>query len=106
LAVIGHVDRAWGYSIKPPRVGPQLVPFRNLLGRILAGEPVGHATTDVSLKYAMLSAELLSLVDPALPGSTIPTAKEVALAWVERNDAQSYVVLGDPAAHLRAADLR
>lgn len=46
LAMIGHIERAWGYSIRPPSVGPQLVPFRNLIGRILGGEPAGHATKD------------------------------------------------------------
>ncbi len=42
LAVIGHIERAWGYSIQPPGVGAQLQPFRNLMIRILRGEPVGH----------------------------------------------------------------
>src|SRR5207248_2772723 len=63
LAVIGHVDQGWGYSIQPyervggavrplANVGPQLTPFRNLLDDILRGIPVGHATHDLSAKYA------------------------------------------------------
>ena len=39
LAVIGHVERAWGYSIRPVGLGNRLLPFRNLLGRVLRGEP-------------------------------------------------------------------
>ena len=37
LAAIGHVERAWGYSIKPRGLGPRLRPgaFRNLISRIL-----------------------------------------------------------------------
>lgn len=105
LAVIGHVERAWGYSIKPPGLGPQLTPFRNLLGRILAGEPVGHATTDLSQKYAALAADLLARLDPALPGGRQSTDARLAWTWVERNDAQNYVVLGDPAVRLRAESL-
>jgi hypothetical protein len=101
LAVVGHVERAWGYSIRPPGLGPQLVPLRNFLGRILDGEPVGHATTDLSLKYATLAADLLDAIDPALPAARRPTDEQLAWTWVERNDAQNYVVLGDPAVRLR-----
>jgi hypothetical protein len=101
LAVIGHVERAWGYSIQPPGVGPQLQPFRNLIGRVLAGEPVGHSTMDFSQRYATYSTELLSKLDPSLPEARRPTDGELAWAWIERNDAQNYLVLGDPAVRLR-----
>jgi hypothetical protein len=100
LAVIGHVERAWGYSIQPPGVGPQLLPFRNLVGRVLAGEPVGHATLDFSQRYATSSVALLNKLNPGLPGAQRPTDDDLAWTWVERNDAQNYVVLGDPAVRL------
>jgi hypothetical protein len=100
LAVLGHVERAWGYSIKPPGGGTQLQPFRNLIGRILSGEPVGNSTKDFSDKYAALSAELLSKLDETQPGDK-PDEKELAWTWIERNDAQNYVVLGDPAVRIR-----
>jgi hypothetical protein len=100
LAVIGHVERAWGYSIMPPGVGPQLVPFHNCIERILRGEPVGHATKDFSEKYAALSATLADLLDETRPGPR-PKDEEVAWSWIERNDAQNYVLLGDPAVRLR-----
>jgi hypothetical protein len=101
LAVIGHVERAWGYSIQPQGVGPQLQPFRNLIGRVLAGEPVGHSRMDFSQRYATYSTDLLSKLDPSLPEARRPTDGELAWAWIERNDAQNYLVLGDPAARLR-----
>src|SRR5258706_14046067 len=44
LAVIGHVDRAWGFSIQAQKVtDPQIGTFRNSIGDILSGAPVGHA---------------------------------------------------------------
>ena len=105
LAVVGHIDRAWGYSIRPQGVGPQLVPFRNFLGRMMNGEPIGHAMKDISEKYAILSTNLLDLLDVNSPGPK-PSDKDLAWAWVERNNSQNYVLLGDPAARIRSADLR
>jgi hypothetical protein len=100
LPVVGHVDRAWGFSIQPPGLGPQLLPFRNFLGRVLAGEPVGHATKDFSERFAALSVELLSQYDRTQPGQR-PSDRDLVWNWVGRNDAQSYVLLGDPAVQLR-----
>jgi hypothetical protein len=106
LAVIGHVERAWAYSIQPQGVGPQLQPFRNLMVRALRGEPVGHTTLDFSQRYATYSADLLNQLDPSVPGAQRPTDEALAWTWVERNDAQNYLVLGDPAVRLRADDLQ
>ena len=103
LAVLGHVDMAWSYSFKPPKIGQQLQPFRNLIGRILSGQPVGHSTKDFSERYAALSAELLSTLDSN--GSAVSDAR-LARMWIERNDAQNYILLGDPAARIRVADLQ
>jgi hypothetical protein len=103
LAVVGHIDRAWGYSIRPPKVGPQLLPFRNLIGRVLGGEPVGHSTLDFSQRYATASVSLANLLAPHQPGSKLPADPALVRLWVARNDAQNYVVLGDPAARLRDA---
>src|SRR5439155_9749072 len=90
LAVLGHVDRAWGYSIQPSDLGPQIQPFRSALGRILAGDPVGLATQDFSEKYAMLSAALLSALAPS-EAAEAPGELQLVVDWIERNDAQSYV---------------
>jgi hypothetical protein len=100
LAVLGHVERAWGCSIRPTGAGTQIGPFRDFLTRVMAGEPVGHATKNFSERFAVLSAELLSLLDETSPGPK-PPAAEIAATWVERNDAQNYVLLGDPAVRLR-----
>ena len=97
--MIGHVERAWGYSIRPPGIGPQLVPFRNCIGRILMGQPVGHSTRDFSEKYAVLSGDLLQKLDQTQGGAS-PSDEGLASTWIERNDAQNYIVLGDPAVRL------
>lgn len=104
LAVIGHVDRAWGYSFRCPVAGPQLQPFRNAIGRILSGQPVGHAIKDFRERFAALSTGLSDLVRDIGFGATIAD-EELCTAWIERNDAQNYALVGDPAVHLRVADL-
>jgi hypothetical protein len=107
LAVIGHVDRAWGFSIQPLKATTaQIEVFRNTLGYILTGSPVGHAVTvDFGLRFAALSTELLSAVSPtATPGSQL-SDHDLVVNWLERNDAQNYVLLGDPLARIRAEAL-
>jgi len=100
LAVMGHVERAWGYSIRPSGPTAQIGPFRDFLNRVMAGEPVGHATKNFSERYAVLSTALLSQLDETSPdGKASP--QEIAATWVERNDAQNYILLGDPAVRLR-----
>ena len=45
--------------IQPPNVeSPQLLPFQNAIGRILIGQPVGHAFKDFNERYASLSTQL------------------------------------------------
>jgi hypothetical protein len=105
LAVIGHIERAWGYSIRPPKVGPQLLPFRNLIGRVLTGEPVGHSTLDFSQRYATASVGLANLLAPHQPGAKKPDDSSLVRTWIARNDAQNYVVLGDPAVNLRKSKI-
>jgi hypothetical protein len=101
LACIGHVERAWGYSIAPPAVGPQLLPFQNAIGRILIGQPIGYALKDFNEKFATLSADLSSTLERVGFGQRIPEY-ELATLWINRNDAEGYITLGDPAAQLRA----
>lgn len=100
LAVIGHIDRAWGYSFVFGGTA-QLLPFQNALGRILLGEPVGHAMKDFNEKYAALSANLGTLLENIGFGDVTIRDADLARVWTERNDAQNYVVLGDPAAALK-----
>jgi hypothetical protein len=104
LAVIAHVDRAWGFSIQAPKMtGSQIVPFRNGLGFIMRGDPIGHAVRDqFGGHFAALSAALLALLAPGAPKSD---DRDLVTYWLERNDAQNYVTLGDPAARIRVDKL-
>jgi hypothetical protein len=103
LAVIGHVERAWGCSIATPKAGAQLLPFRNALERLALGQPVGHAMKDFNERYATLSTTLAGMLEEMEFGAAVDS-EELVRAWVERNDAEGYLVLGDPAVAIRAGD--
>lgn len=100
LAWIGHVERAWSCSITG-RAGPQLSPFRNTISRILAGEPIGHAMKDFRERYAALSTDLASLTERLKADPFSVSNGDLVKQWVERNDAEGYVMFGDPAARLQ-----
>jgi hypothetical protein len=100
LAVLGHVDRAFACSILPDGATSIVAPFRNTLGRILRGERVGHALKDFAARSNVLGARLLQRMHDAAP------ADQIASLFLQRVDAQNYVCLGDPAARLRASDLK
>lgn len=102
LACIGHVERAWGYSIVTPKAGAQLLPFENAIGRILKGEPVGLAMKDFYERYASLSVSLSSMLEEISFGKTVDDS-DLTSAWIARNDAEGYLILGDPAVRLRKA---
>lgn len=105
LACVGHVERAWAYSFVSPHAGTHLLTFQNAIARILSGQPVGYAVKDFKERYAALSAELVDdLVQLGFDPTAVPDEKLVA-TWIERNDAESYIVLGDPAVRLRVDKL-
>ena len=99
LAVVGHIDRLWGYSFYWPLSGKQLPVFQNALGRLLESKPLGWAMESFNLRYAELATELLWR---QLRGSPDDLLDDVAL-WTAFLDARNYVILGDPAARLAPA---
>jgi hypothetical protein len=103
LAVIGHVDRAWGYSIQSPKVSdPQIGTFRNSIGWIATGQRVGHATSSqFGGRFSALSVLLLNAISPTAARAARLTDRELVTRWLERNDAQNYLLLGDPAVRVR-----
>lgn len=104
LACIGHVERAWGASILDDRAGPQIQTFQNAIGRILIGQPLGYALKDFNERYASLSTGVAATLQKAGWGNPLDQ-EALARAWIERNDAEGYLLIGDPAVHLRAEEM-
>jgi hypothetical protein len=99
LACIAHVDRAWALSIVPPSGGYHIQPFHHALWALMRGSAVGHAVRDFGDRCLQASNDLAQLVSDS---RAFPVdEREVALRFVQRNDAWGYVVLGDPAVRLR-----
>jgi hypothetical protein len=59
---------------------------------------------DFNERYAALTTSLSSMLEEVSFGSQVSNF-ELASAWIERNDAEGYIVVGDPAIRLRANNL-
>jgi hypothetical protein len=98
LAVIGHVDRAWGHSFISPGDNVEIEAFVTAMRKLLNGDPIGLATDpSFNLKYADMTTTLAEVLqelqyDPAYLGD-----EDLVRLWTANNDTRSYAVLGDPA---------
>ncbi len=101
LAVIGHVDRAWGSSFLWQQNVSQLVAFESMLTRLLNGYPVGAAMEYVNERYAELAAALAGDLENLKKPYLKVDAAAFATLWTAHNDARGYTVVGDPAVRIQ-----
>ena len=107
LAVVGHVDRALGYSFVWPGAGQQTEVYRSTLAELGAGQPIGSALEYVGDRYAELATDLKQAVDDTKEGWRVDDAMLAGL-FAACADARGFVLLGDPAVRLAvpAASIR
>lgn len=102
FVVIAHIDPAWVFSFMDEYQTQQRIePFKNSLRRMLAGVTAGRSMRDFNLRYASLSVALLNYVIDHLEKREKINPLSLSNIWVTRQDAQNYVILGDPAFALK-----
>ncbi len=102
LAVVGHVERAWGHSFMYGQ-NRSLAAFESTMRALINGHPIGNAFNHLNNRYAEISTELSSLLEEAQFDLEVEPL-ELASKWTANNDAKNYVVLGDPAVRLMVAE--
>lgn len=109
LAVVGHVDRAWGSTflwIDPQGKGQtrkHLDVFESMLDSVLAGKRLGYAMESFNLRYAELAADLSERIEQIQLYDEHYEDSELAHMWICNSDARNYAVLGDPAVRIPGA---
>lgn len=99
LAVVGHVERAWGYSFKWTQTGQQAEAFQSALLALLSGKTVGLAVEYFNERYAEIATVLGDKLEDIEFGKKYDPY-ELAKMWTANNDARGYTILGDPAVRL------
>ncbi|HEY7213456.1 MAG TPA: hypothetical protein VIC28_02450 [Thermoanaerobaculia bacterium] len=99
LAVVGHVERAWGFSLVWPGAGAQITAFESAVRRLLDGKPVGWAMEFFNQRYAELASDLAAEVEALSFGKQLDEMR-LADLWTASHDARNYAIVGDPAVRI------
>jgi len=102
LAVIAHVERAWGASFIWTRNIEQTDVFKSTLTHIMDGKPIGSALEYFNSRYATWASELSTTLRDVQFGLQVEPVG-ISSMWTAHNDARGYAILGDPAARLALA---
>lgn len=99
LAVIGHVERAWGYSYRWRDVDTEPESFKAVIYQLMRGMPVGYAMEHINQRYAQIASSLAyDLGEARLNPRYDP--KLLSYHWMAHNDARGYAIIGDPAVRI------
>jgi hypothetical protein len=101
LAVVGHVAPSLATSFMPDGDWAKPDAYAQAIERILSNLPMGVALRDFRDRYAAFSITIARLAYAAAAQAKVPALKLASL-WSQRNDAEGFILLGDPAARLRA----
>lgn len=102
LAVIGHIERAWGASFTWTRNIEQTDVFKSTLNHLMKGDPVGSALEYFNSRYATWATELSTLLRDVQFGLQVEPVN-ISSMWTAHNDARGYAIIGDPAVRLSLA---
>jgi hypothetical protein len=102
LAVVGHVERAWGHSFFWGK-NRSLTTFESALLSLMNGYPIGYAFECFNERYAEISTELTDVLGEVQFGLNVEPL-ELASKWTANNDSKNYIVIGDPAVRMMVAE--
>jgi hypothetical protein len=105
LAVLAHSDRAWSYGFINESGVRQDQLIRGAVEGLMRGVPVGRCNDQFQDQWGALSAQLSLRLDARRNGTAPVSSQALANLAIARDDARNYMVLGDPAARLRAKEM-
>ncbi len=100
LAVIGHVDTNWEYSLVAQDKQTSSGLFEGLCINLMSGYTIGSAMTPLGQRALVLASSLVDGFLSAPTASNLFENKKLLANMVALRDARNYIILGDPATRL------